>query len=131
MPPIGTKGPGLPESQWEGSQQLQTTQCSASPNASIGEHLLSDSPNHQTKNGSQELQMQVPTIIANVRGAADGEVILNSHEVSRTHMVEDLKHALVLANGVFQNEHGRNGSEGGFQITILHECEVMKNGECP
>ena len=42
-------------------------------------------------------------------------------------MVKELKRALGGINGNGQNEQGRHGIEGGYQITILHKDQEVKD----
>ena len=70
------------------------------------------------------------TITVNVKGAASGETILESQDISRVDMLKEVKRILAIIKGGGQNDQGRNGTEGGYQITILHKGQEVKGSSC-
>ena len=84
------------------------------------------------------------TITVAVKGAASGETILEPHEFFRTNVVKELKKvlAIVKSNGPDEQggkpralaecrqrytSKGRNGRDGGYQITMLYKGQEVQD----
>ena len=98
----------------------------------------------QTDDRNYGKHSQTATITVAVKGAASGETILEPHEFFRINLLWELKRVLAIVKSNEPDEEGRkpttlaacyqhraeqrrNGKNGGYQITILHNDREVQD----